>query len=88
MSKHRKDSGKNPSTLTKISTKIEFLDKNVNKINLALFGENGRGGMVKDLQEIKSSLKSATSIIKSLGVPIVIAVVAALITAYILKSIG
>jgi len=86
MSKRRKDSGKNPGLAT-ISTKIEFLDKNVNKINLALWGENGREGMVKDIQEIKSSLGATTSIIKSIGIPIIAAVISAVITAGILSGL-
>lgn len=45
------------------------------KIELALFGENGRGGMVKDVNDIKANL----GIVRTLGVPILIAVVTAVI---------
>lgn len=79
----RKDS-ENP-TLAQISMKIEFLDRNINKISLALWGKNGRGGMIKDMQEIKSSLNATTSIIKSIGVPIIAAVISAVITACVLS---
>ena len=47
-----------------------------------MFGEDGRGGIVKDIQEIKS----ATSVLKSIALPIIFSVVSALITAYILTG--
>jgi hypothetical protein len=45
-------------------------------INRTLVGEDMRGGLVKDVQEIKS----ATSAIKTVVVPIVISVLSALTT--------
>jgi hypothetical protein len=50
------------------------------KLDLALFGVDGRGGIVKDLQEIKT----ATSAVRSIIVPVTVSVVSALITAYAL----
>jgi hypothetical protein len=49
-------------------------------LDLALFGVDGRGGIVKDLQEIKT----ATSAVRSIIVPVTVSVVSALITAYAL----
>jgi len=51
-------------------------------IKVTLIGEDMRGGLVKDVQEIKS----ATSIVKTVIVPMVISVSAALITYTILHA--
>jgi hypothetical protein len=53
-------------------------------IKKTLVGEDMRGGLVKDVQEIKS----ATSAIKTVAVPIIVAVIASLITAAILCGLG
>jgi len=53
------------------------------KIDLALFGADGRGGIVKDLQEIKT----ATSALRSIILPVAISIASALITAAILLSL-
>lgn len=50
----------------------------VDKISLALYGEDGRGGMVSDIKDIKAY----TGIARQVLVPIVIAVVSALLTAW------
>ena len=77
MSKKAKN---NPS---RVYVRIEDCREISGKIMLALFGEDGRGGIVKDVQEIKS----ATSIIKTVIVPVVISVSAALITYAVLNAI-
>lgn len=53
-------------------------------IKRTLVGEDMRGGLVKDVQEIKS----ATSAIKTVVIPIVISVLSALITYGLLRFLG
>jgi hypothetical protein len=53
------------------------------RLELALFGEDGRGGLVKDVQEIKTS----TNVFRSIALPVIISLATALITAYFLKRI-
>jgi hypothetical protein len=53
-------------------------------IKKTLVGEDMRGGLVKDVQEIKS----ATSAIKTVVVPIVISVLSALVTYGLLRFMG
>jgi len=60
------------------------IKKDLNTIKLTLVGEDMRGGLVKDLQEIKA----ATSVLKTVVVPIVISVVSALITYGFIKLFG
>jgi hypothetical protein len=43
-----------------------------NKIDLALWGSDGRGGMVKDIGDMKKDVAVATSLLRSLVLPIVI----------------
>jgi hypothetical protein len=58
--------------------------KDISTIKKTLVGEDMRGGIVKDVQEIKS----ATSAIKTVVVPIVISVVSALMTYALLQFFG
>lgn len=57
------------------------VDARVDKLELALFGKDGRGGMVQDISQIKS----ATGFLKSILVPIVTAALSAIITAGIIE---
>jgi hypothetical protein len=60
------------------------IKNDLNTIKKTLVGEDMRGGLVKDVQEIKS----ATSAIKTVVLPIVISVVSALVTYGLLKFFG
>jgi len=60
------------------------IKRDLNTIKLTLVGEDMRGGLVKDLQEIKA----ATSVLKTVVVPIVISVVSALITYGFIRLFG
>ena len=84
--KKRKSSDTNPGkfmTRNECAQITTHLKEEVKTIKRALFGEDMRGGMVKDVQEIKS----ATSFFKSILVPIIISVASALITAYIVRGL-
>lgn len=52
------------------------------KLDLALFGEDGRGGIVKDIAEIKA----ATSVLKTVFLPIILSITASVITFLILGA--
>jgi hypothetical protein len=83
MAKKRRD---NPSFVTheecmQISGDIK---SDLNTIKKTLVGDDMRGGLVKDVQEIKS----ATSAIKTVIVPIVISVLSALVTYGLLRFMG
>jgi hypothetical protein len=58
--------------------------RDISTIKKTLVGEDLRGGIVKDMQEIKS----ATGAIKTVVVPIVISVLSALITYGLLQFFG
>ena len=58
--------------------------RDISTIKKTLVGEDLRGGLVKDVQEIKS----ATSAIKTVLVPIVISVLSALITYGLIQFFG
>jgi len=60
------------------------IKSDLNTIKKTLVGEDMRGGLVKDVQEIKS----ATSAIKTVVLPIVISVVSALVTYGLLRFLG
>ena len=47
-------------------------DKGMDKLSLALWGKDGRGGMVRDIQEMKTKLNVATGIIRTVIIPIVV----------------
>ena len=51
----------------------------VEKINLALWGKDGRGGIVKDIADIKSQLKVYSGVVRQLAVPILVAVIVAVL---------
>lgn len=42
------------------------------KIDLALFGADGRGGMVKDVADIKMKLEVTTSIMRTIVLPVLL----------------
>lgn len=85
MSEHKKNSPKNPKyvTLEQCSGTTAQFREELHTIKLALFGKDMRGGIVKDIQEIKS----ATSILKSVGLPIAVAVISSVITAFLLGKL-
>lgn len=59
----------------------------VDRLELALFGKDGRGGMVADVTVIKTKLEVATSIFRTIVIPIGVPVILALIGFYIGKSV-
>jgi len=85
LSEHKKNSPKNPKyvTLEQCSGTTAQFREELHTIKLALFGKDMRGGIVKDIQEIKS----ATSILKSVGLPIAVAVISSVITAFLLGKL-
>jgi fructose-specific phosphotransferase system IIC component len=61
----------------------------MHKFDLALFGEDGRNGIVKDITDIKSDIaiiKSATGVLRQILVPILSSLITAGIMYLILKS--
>lgn len=56
---------------------------NNERVNLALFGPDGRGGIVKDIQDIKTKLDSYSSVLRQFAAPIAVAVVVALIVRFL-----
>ena len=58
------------------------IEDKINKFDLALFGKDGRNGIVADIRDIKAY----TGIVRQVVVPIVIAVASALLTAWILTG--
>lgn len=62
--------------------------KDVNMIKLALFGSDMRGGIVKDIEDIKHTIETMSAVnayrvMKDIGIPIVVTV----ITAWIISSV-
>lgn len=55
----------------------------IEKVNLALWGEDGRGGIVKDIQDIKSQFKIYGGTIGRFGLPIVVAVIVAVLVRFL-----
>ena len=74
---------------TQFMTRIECLqtqkrmDKRMEKTSIALFGEDGTGGMVYSLNELKIMLKIGIAVIV-----FVLPIISSIITALILKRIG
>ena len=56
----------------------------VDRLELALYGKDGRGGMVRDISEIKTQTRA----LKTVLVPLVASVLSALITAGILEGLS
>lgn len=53
------------------------------KISLALWGTDGRGGMVNDIQEIKSQLKVYGGVLGRFALPIAVAVIVAVLVKFL-----
>ena len=51
----------------------------IDKIELAMFGENGRAGMVKDIAEIKKDLATAMGIVRSVLLPVALPLIVGVI---------
>lgn len=60
--------------------RVEDCHERHERIELALFGKDGRGGMAKDITIIKSKL----SLVRQFLLPLAIAVFSAVLTAWIL----
>ena len=56
------------------------------RIELALFGKDGRGGMVKDVGDIKSDLRAATGIVRTVIIPIVVPIIVAVLISVVVSS--
>ena len=56
-------------------------------IRVALVGEDMRGGLVKDVADLKKERSTTVEVLKAVVVPIVVAVASSAITAYILSNI-
>lgn len=71
----------NPSYVTKaecLQTSTAIKDE-LKTIRTALVGEDMRGGIVKDVSDLKSQGSTVALIVKSVVVPIIVAVVTAVI---------
>jgi hypothetical protein len=63
-----------------LAVKVESLEKSMRRVELALYGEDGTGGMARDLADIKGSLRLWGQL-KTFGLGIASTVIAALIIA-------
>lgn len=70
MSKRKRD---NPGRYVQVGDCRERHEK----IELALWGKDGRGGMVKDIADVKMKLEVATGVIRTIVIPIVVPLVLA-----------
>lgn len=64
-------------------------NERMHKFDLALFGEDGRNGIVKDITDIKSDIaiiKSATGLMRQIFVPILSSLITAGIMYVILRG--
>lgn len=52
------------------------------RLELCLFGKDGRGGIVQDIQAIKTS----TNIFRAVLLPVILSVFSAMLTAYLLTG--
>ena len=77
MSDRKKHDGKGPFV------RVEDCHERHEKVELALFGKDGRGGIVADLADIKSKL----SVVRQFLLPLAVAVFSAVLTAWILGKI-
>jgi len=73
-------------TKTECNLMMEPVTNDIKTIKKALVGEDLKSGLVKDVADIKSTLKTWQAI-KNIIIPIIIAVSSALITAYFLGQI-
>jgi len=76
MATKKKHSSSRFVTHAECASTVESIKAELRTIKNTLVGEDMRGGLVKDVQEIKS----ATGIVKTVILPIIISVCAALIT--------
>ena len=83
MKKSKDDNPHKFVTRVECASMMEDVKGDLKAIKNTLIGENMRGGLVSDVQAIKS----ATSIFKTVIVPVVISVSAALITYGILQTL-
>lgn len=56
---------------------------NNDRINLALWGEDGRGGIVKDIQDIKAQLGAYGGALKQFAVPIAVSIIVAVLVRFL-----
>ena len=61
--------------------------KRVDKIENALFGEDGRGGMVNDIAQIKTKIDAATSFVRTIIIPIAVPLILGMF-GYIIGKFG
>lgn len=78
MSRHEKKRENSGAT----GVEIEGLKKSVGKVELALWGEDGCHGMVKDIMDIKASLRMASQV-KSFALGIAATVIAGIVIAVV-----
>lgn len=72
--------GKKDNPTSALAVKVESLEKSMGRVELALYGEDGTGGMAKDLTDIKASLRLWGQL-KTFGLGIATTVIAAIIIA-------
>jgi hypothetical protein len=56
------------------------------RMELAIFGKDGRGGMVRDVGDIKANLRSVTGIVRTVVIPIVVPIIVAVIISVVVST--
>ena len=89
MSKKERSRKENPGFVTKemCGTLMRQANEERDLIKNALFGEDMRGGMAKDISDIKADLKTA-KMISDLVRPVLIAVVSSFLTYGLIHLLG
>jgi hypothetical protein len=67
--------------------RVEDCHERHERIELALFGKDGRGGMANQVNNIENKLAAYTGVLRTVVVPIVVSVVTALIVAGMLGKL-
>jgi hypothetical protein len=73
--------------LSSVAQKQENEVQRVDRLELCLYGTDGRGGLCKDIADIKQSLANATSFVRVFVAPIVVAV-ASVVIGYLVGHFG
>ena len=80
-----KEDPENPEFVTKEAclATVRNITEDVGMLKLAMFGKNGRGGLVKDIADIKSAMHSWISFIKPIAVGVFTGVIVYIIASVI-----
>jgi hypothetical protein len=68
------------STLVDLTkARVDIVECRMDRLELCLYGQDGRGGLCKDIAEIKRDLGAATSFLRIFVVPVIMVLVAGVI---------